>query len=54
MIGSRMEEYPRDLSALADDIGSWVRGEDSSNADAGGIWVAQSLDLWRRQMTGQK
>jgi hypothetical protein len=51
MIRSRREEYRHDLGALADDLGAFVRGEDSTDADAAGIYLAQVLDLWRRSMT---
>jgi len=46
MIGSRVEEYPSDPTALADDIFAIVRGEDSTNTDAAKIWVTSALRRW--------
>lgn len=53
MIGSRREEHRSDLEAIADDVRSWLRGEDSANAEAGGLFVADLLHRWRRSMTSE-
>jgi len=43
MIRSRREEHRRDLGALADGIRDWVRGDDSPEAEAAGIAIAEAV-----------
>lgn len=50
MIGSRVEEYASDPTALADDAVALVRGEDSTHVDAMKIWLTDTLRRWRRSL----
>jgi hypothetical protein len=54
MIGSRSEEHQRDLNVLAEDLGSLLRGEDSEFTEAACRWLTETIDVWRRSMTGEK
>lgn len=50
MIASRAEEYPRDATALAEDVFAAARGEDSVETDAAKIWLTSALNRWTRSL----
>jgi hypothetical protein len=54
MIGSLRSEQRRDLGAFADGIQSLVRGDDSLEAEAAAMNLAELAILWRKSLTGEK
>lgn len=54
MMRSLRTEQRRDLGAFASGLLEAVRGDDTLEAEAAAMNVAEVLILWRRQLTGEK